>query len=121
MSEYNPCITCGACCAFFRASFHWSECSDGYGQVPVELTEDLTPHRRVMKGTNSSKPICIALEGEIGNCVKCTIHPVRSTVCRDFKYSYEDGILNERCDKARLAYGLAPLKPFDDKDDNKAA
>ena len=120
MSEYNPCITCGACCAYFRASFHWSECSDGYGQVPVELTENLTPHRRVMKGTNSSQPWCIALEGEIGNCVQCTIHPVRSTVCRDFKYSYEDGIPNERCDQARLAYGLQPLKPVDDKG-NRAA
>ena len=21
----NPCLSCGACCAFFRASFHWLE------------------------------------------------------------------------------------------------
>ncbi|RBD09468.1 YkgJ family cysteine cluster protein, partial [Xanthomonas oryzae pv. oryzae] len=21
----HPCLTCGACCAYFRVSFHWSE------------------------------------------------------------------------------------------------
>ena len=114
MLEYNPCVTCGACCAYFRASFHWSECSDGYGKVPVELTNDLTPHRRVMKGTNNSNPRCVALQSEIGNCVECTIYEVRSTVCREFFYSYQDGKSNERCDQARLAHGLQPLKPFDD-------
>lgn len=120
MEEYNPCITCGACCAYYRASFHWSECADGYGQVPVELTDNLTPHRRVMKGTNSKTPRCIALEGEIGNCVNCSIYDVRSTVCREFPFSYQDGIKNERCDNARMAHGLQPLKPYDDKG-NKAA
>ncbi|MBB8903342.1 YkgJ family cysteine cluster protein, partial [Escherichia coli] len=25
MSDLNPCITCGACCAFFRVSFYWAE------------------------------------------------------------------------------------------------
>ncbi|HGC1012017.1 TPA: YkgJ family cysteine cluster protein, partial [Escherichia coli] len=24
MSNPNPCITCGACCAFFRVSFYWA-------------------------------------------------------------------------------------------------
>lgn len=120
MSEYNPCITCGACCAYFRASFHWSECNDGYGKVPVKLTENLTHHRRVMKGTNLSKPRCIALVGEIGNCVSCSIYEDRSSVCREFSFSYQNGIKNERCDQARIAHGLQPLQPFDDKG-NKAA
>ena len=120
MSDYNPCITCGACCAHYRVSFHWSECSDGNGKVPVELTDDLPPHRREMKGTNSSTPRCIALEGEIGNCVTCVIYEQRSTICRDFLYSYENGVPNVRCDNARAAYGLAPLKPYDDKG-NRAA
>ena len=120
MQEYNPCITCGACCAHFRASFHWSECSDGYGQIPVELTEDLTRYRRVMKGTNSSSPRCIALQGEIGNCVSCSIYELRSSVCREFTFSYQDGQPNERCDQVRAAYGLQPIEPFDDKG-NRAA
>ncbi|HOC10952.1 MAG TPA: YkgJ family cysteine cluster protein, partial [Thermomonas sp.] len=21
----HPCLSCGACCAYFRVSFHWSE------------------------------------------------------------------------------------------------
>ncbi|EMK5322830.1 YkgJ family cysteine cluster protein, partial [Escherichia coli] len=25
MSNLNPCMTCGACCAFFRVSFYWAE------------------------------------------------------------------------------------------------
>ncbi|HDH0840599.1 TPA: YkgJ family cysteine cluster protein, partial [Klebsiella pneumoniae] len=25
MSEINPCMTCGACCAYFRVSFYWAE------------------------------------------------------------------------------------------------
>ncbi|HGV2870196.1 TPA: YkgJ family cysteine cluster protein, partial [Escherichia coli] len=24
MSNLNPCMTCGACCAFFRVSFYWA-------------------------------------------------------------------------------------------------
>jgi Fe-S-cluster containining protein len=115
MESFNPCISCGACCAFYRATFYWGECSDGFGKVPVELTEDITPHRRVMKGTNSNTPRCIALNGEIGNCVSCSIYEVRSTVCREFPYSWQDGIHNERCDQARAAYGLAPLLPFDNE------
>lgn len=43
MSDHNPCMTCGACCAYFRVSFYWAEASDGGGTVPVDLTEPLTP------------------------------------------------------------------------------
>ncbi|MFO5452169.1 YkgJ family cysteine cluster protein, partial [Klebsiella pneumoniae] len=25
MSEINPCMTCGACCAYFRVSFYCAE------------------------------------------------------------------------------------------------
>ncbi|EFG2122847.1 YkgJ family cysteine cluster protein, partial [Escherichia coli] len=25
MNNPNPCMTCGACCAFFRVSFYWAE------------------------------------------------------------------------------------------------
>ncbi|EJT1381768.1 TPA: YkgJ family cysteine cluster protein, partial [Escherichia coli] len=24
MNNPNPCMTCGACCAFFRVSFYWA-------------------------------------------------------------------------------------------------
>ena len=106
----NPCLTCGACCAFFRASFYWAEADDATeGGVPVELTDDFPPHFRVMKGTNSKTPRCVALVGSIGESVFCAIHPRRATVCRDFPPSFENGIPHDRCDKARAAYNLPPL------------
>lgn len=110
----NPCLGCGACCAFFRASFYWAEAEDGTpGGVPVELTENLNSVMRIMKGTGVHPPRCIALHGEIGSDVFCTVHSVRPTVCREFPASYIDGVRNERCDQARLAYGLRPLTPED--------
>lgn len=79
--------------------------------MPAELTEKLTPFLVVMKGMNQPKPHCIALKGEIGSQVQCTIYENRSSVCRDFQYSWENGERNERCDKARRAWGLPPLEP----------
>ena len=31
MPVEHPCRTCGACCAFFRVSFHWSEAAPALG------------------------------------------------------------------------------------------
>ena len=110
----NPCLTCGACCAHFRASFYWAEADDATPDgVPTHLTDDFPPHFRIMKGTNSKSPRCIALIGQIGRSVYCDIHPRRSTVCRDFPPSYENGVVNERCDQARAAHQLPPLTPED--------
>ncbi len=60
----NPCISCGACCAYFRVSFYWAE--DGSGTVPVSMTEKLNDFMRYMKGTNEPHLQCINLCGEIG-------------------------------------------------------
>ena len=64
MSEANPCMSCGACCAYYRVSFYWGE-SDGApgGFVPKELTEQVHPQLLCMKGTNNYPPRCIALRG----------------------------------------------------------
>jgi Fe-S-cluster containining protein len=70
----NPCVTCGACCALFRVSFHWSEADAGTGgRTPAELSVRVTPHRVAMRGTEKVPIRCIALEGEIGKRVGCTI------------------------------------------------
>ena len=111
----NPCITCGACCAYFRASFYWAETDlHSGGTVPAQMTEKLTPFRSVMKGTNQPNPRCIALEGEIGSCVSCSIYEQRASVCRDFEFSWQNGAPHDRCDKARAAWGLPPLPAPDD-------
>jgi Fe-S-cluster containining protein len=109
---WNPCVTCGACCAYFRASFHWSEADSVTGGLtPPHLTAKLTPHHAVMRGTEQQTPRCIALEGAIGKAVKCAIHPLRPSPCREFRASWIDGVHNERCDQARAAHGLPPLEP----------
>lgn len=111
MSEYNPCISCGACCAHFRASFYWSEADPvAGGTVPPELVDKLNDRFVVMKGTNCGTPYCVSLSGTIGEQVGCTIYPLRSSVCRDFPYSWQDGEHNPRCDQARAAWGMPPLR-----------
>jgi Fe-S-cluster containining protein len=108
----NPCVRCGACCAYYRASFYWAEANNTPGgTVPVELTEKLNDFRRVMRGTNPPNPRCVALLGEIGQSVRCSIYELRASVCREFAVSWEAGIHNERCDRARAAWGLPPLEP----------
>jgi Fe-S-cluster containining protein len=118
----NPCLRCGACCAFYRASFYWAEADDAPGgSVPVAMTVQVTPMQRAMRGTSQSNPRCCALEGEIGQAVACSIYPSRASPCRDFPASWVDDQPNERCDKARLAWGLQPLSPDDLRDDPRAA
>ncbi|MCB1866801.1 MAG: YkgJ family cysteine cluster protein [Chromatiales bacterium] len=111
------CQSCGACCAHFRASFHWLETRAAPGgTVPEHLTEPVTPHLVAMRGTNGRTPRCIALEGTIGERVACGIYADRASPCRDFKVAWEDGVPNPRCDQARAARGMAPVAPgtFDD-------
>lgn len=64
-----------------------------------------------MLGSYGDKPRCIALTGEIGVDVGCSIYPRRASVCRDFQPSWLDGVYNKRCDQARIAWELPPLWP----------
>lgn len=111
MEKPNPCLTCGACCAFYRASFYWAETDDAtFGGVPAHLTEKMNDFRAVMIGSTGENPRCIALHGEIGTQVGCSIYQRRASVCRDFIPSWYDGLThNERCDRARIAFKLSPL------------
>jgi hypothetical protein len=111
LRERNPCLDCGACCAHFRVSFYWAEADGSVGGLtPTELSVKVTPHRAAMRGTDKSPPRCVALEGEIGERVRCAIHPLRPSPCREFRASWVDGTRSERCDRARAAHGLAPLE-----------
>jgi len=96
------CQRCGACCAHYRVSFYWAEASDAPGGViPVELTEQLTPHLRCMRGTSSSAPRCTALAGEVGVSVGCSIYAQRPAVCREVMPG------DPQCLKARARHGIA--------------
>nr|WP_314688906.1 YkgJ family cysteine cluster protein [uncultured Pantoea sp.] len=105
----NPCMTCGACCAYFRVSFYWAEADDAGGVVPVDLTEPLSLLMRNMRGTNDRTPRCVALQGEPGSCVSCGIYEKRPSPCREFAMSGEDGVVHEACDRARARHGLPAL------------
>ena len=110
----HPCLTCGACCVFFRVSFHWSEADPALGgPVPVELTESLRTHERVMRGTSQANPRCVALDADNGRYSRCTIRHCRPSVCALVPASYEFGETSAQCDKARVAHGLAVLTPAD--------
>lgn len=110
MSEPNPCLDCGACCAHFRVSFYWAEGDDAPGGwVPVALTEALNLHLRCMKDTAVEPRRCVALAGEVGRQVSCSIYVNRSSPCREFPAFIEDGTPNPKCNELRARIGLAPL------------
>jgi len=111
MSTENPCLSCGACCAYFRVSFYWGECQSAGGLVPDNLTVAVTPHLVAMQGTEQKPTRCKALLGEIGCGTRCTIYENRSSTCREFTAAWENGEPNPHCDAARAAHGLPPLVP----------
>lgn len=95
------CQRCGACCAHFRVSFYWAEADDAPGgTVPVALTEAVSPQLRCMRGTARTPVRCVALQGEPGHAVACSIYAQRSSSCR----SVEPG--DAQCLKARAALQL---------------
>lgn len=104
MSEAGfDCQRCGACCASFRVSFYWAEADDAEGgTVPVALTQALGSLHRCMRGTAQHPVRCVALEGELGEAVRCTIYAQRSSTCR----SVQPG--DAQCLKARAARGIGP-------------
>ena len=112
----HPCLSCGACCAHYRVGLHWSEAEpepgtpDLGGRVPIALTETFGPHQRSMRGTWAKQPYCVALQGTVGESVGCSIYDARPGACRDLRMSWDGGGPNPQCDRARIAYGLAPLQ-----------
>jgi uncharacterized protein len=110
----NPCLECGACCAHYRVSFYWSEADPAVGgMTPPEVTTKLTPHHAVLRGTELPPRRCVALVGEIGKSVSCTIYARRPSPCSELQPSWADGTRNERCDRARAAHGLPALERGD--------
>lgn len=103
MADFNPCQSCGACCAHFRVSFYWAE-AESLG-LPEALTEAINPWMSCMKGTGqrAGGVRCVALAGEIGREVGCTIYPQRPSPCHELQPG------EERCLRARAAHGLPAL------------
>src|SRR5690606_9793162 len=105
-------LSCGACCAHFRVSFYWAEAEPFLGgSVPADRTEQLSPTRLVMRGTQARTPRCSALAGVVGEAAQCSIYPLRPSPCRELQPAWEDGLPSPGCDRARAAHGLEPLTP----------
>lgn len=105
----DPCTRCGACCAAFRVDFHPSELKSRGGELPDELCMPVLPNLVRMRGTDEAAPRCIALHGEIGQAVACSIYALRPSPCRDFAPYAPLGIGDEACARARRRHGLPPL------------
>ena len=109
----SPCESCGACCAFFRVSFPTAETNDfPGGLVPSDMTLFSDKTHRCMKGTQTTSPRCIALEGDVGFHVRCRIYENRPSTCRNFNLSWENNIGNRLCDKARVIFGLQAFSQY---------
>ncbi|EXI64080.1 MAG: Flagellin N-methylase [Candidatus Accumulibacter adjunctus] len=100
-SDAFDCRRCGACCASYRVSFYWAEAE--VLALPDELVEQLTPWHACLAGTQSARPRCRALHGEIGDRVCCTVYPQRPSPCHEVQAG------DERCQRARWRHGLPPL------------
>jgi Fe-S-cluster containining protein len=116
MGLKNPCVQCGACCAFFRVSFYWEETTaSDPGGVPTETTEELSEFLQCMQGTNQPHPRCKMLNGKFGEEVACAISARRSSTCREFGLHLENGELRIdsegllRCNEGRQAWNLPLL------------
>lgn len=109
----HPCLSCGACCAQFRVSFHWLESLPDSFAVPIEYTYKLNEHRLAMRGVGQDLYRCAALLGNLGEHVGCSIYKNRPSPCREFLASYEAGVQEPRCDSAREKIGLQVLQERD--------
>lgn len=94
----NPCVRCGACCAY---SANWPRFSieddDALSLIPEALVNDR------QSGMRCVGERCCALAGDIGVATSCTIYAVRPEVCR----TCEAG--DPECNTARRRHGLCPL------------
>jgi len=66
-----------------------------------------------MRGTNCRTRRGIGLLGTMGAEVSCGHYLQRPSPCRDLAAAWEHGEPSPQCERARAAYGLAPLTPAD--------
>ena len=94
----DACLSCGACCAYFRVSFYWAE---GFPCLSTIL--NLSPRSIHAWREPIKNPRCIALEGSIGEQVSCGMYELRSSSCKEVQ------IADAQCNKARMAHNMIPF------------
>ena len=94
----SPCQRCGACCAYDK---NWPRFS-------LEAEEDiaLIPEALVALDKSGMRCVenrCLALSGEVGKQVSCTIYGLRPDVCRTCMPG------DPECNTAREHYGFSTI------------
>lgn len=100
----QPCLSCGACCQYFRVEFKVYELDELGGRVPAGLTEPVNGNSCRMRGTGRVPIRCVALKGHVGQRVSCSIYAQRPSPCVDLQPG------SEGCERARARHGLPPLQ-----------
>ncbi len=93
----QACSSCGACCATYRVCFYWAEVDAN--NIPAEHVVPADRLRVAMRQVESSAR-CVALDGEVGIDVACTIYERRPQICRDVQPG------DPSCVRARGRWGL---------------
>jgi Fe-S-cluster containining protein len=85
-------------------SFYWAE-TDAHplGTVPVRMTRKVNETYVCMQGTEIKPVRCVALQGEVGQAVGCSIYALRSSTCREFEAG------STVCNETRAKIGLAAI------------
>ncbi|MCX7175191.1 MAG: YkgJ family cysteine cluster protein [Proteobacteria bacterium] len=106
----SSCTCCGACCATYRVVFSLDETDQMLDAgVPAELTLKLNSEFCCMCGTDTKPQRCVALVGQVGKSVSCSIYARRPSPCRAFAPEAAGGHGDIACGNARRQHGLAPL------------
>jgi Fe-S-cluster containining protein len=109
-TAHQHCVACGACCVTYRITLPRNELdTTPGGRVPADLTEPYTPTTACMREHPDIPGRCIALAGEVGVAVACTIYPQRPSACSEFAPLSAIGSGDESCNEARRRHGLPPL------------
>jgi Fe-S-cluster containining protein len=96
IGEEYDCTKCGACC-----SFKWSwpvlrkDRADAV-KIPIEMQRQDYP---LLKTSDAGR--CVALRGEVGQCVSCSIYADRPDACRKFVPG------STLCKEARAKFGIS--------------
>ncbi|WP_024510851.1 YkgJ family cysteine cluster protein [Bradyrhizobium sp. ARR65] len=94
----NPCVTCGACCAY---SENWPRFSTEDDAALELIPEQLVNARG--SGMACENDRCAALTGRIGVATSCAIYAIRPDVCRTCMPG------DPECTMARRKHGLPAL------------
>lgn len=77
--------------------------------MPDNLTTKVNDFYSCMKGTEGRNSRCVALLGEVGSQVRCSVYQNRPSTCSEFSYHSETIAGNADCNRARAHFGLAAL------------